>query len=109
MTAVVTGGWHHPKSFPFSMEYTVTCDGGTIDYSSAGSPPALYRADGAKTELPADGKDGYLAEVEYFVQCCVEGKLPVDCAPAESAAAVKLALLMLEAREKQGERIACRL
>lgn len=109
MTVVLAGGWHHPKSFPFSMEYTVTCDGGTIDYSSAGSPPALYRADGAKTELPADGKDGYLAEIEYFVQCCVQGKPPVDCAPAESAAAVKLALLMLEAREKQGERIACQI
>jgi predicted dehydrogenase len=109
MTVVVAGGWHHPKSFPFSMEYTVTCDGGTIDYSSAGSPPALYRADGSKTELPAEGKDGYLAEVEYFVQCCVEGKPPVDCAPAESATAVKLTLLMLEAREKQGERIACQI
>ena len=109
MTVVLAGGWHHPKSFPFSMEYTVTCDGGTIDYNSAGSPPALYRADGAKTDLPADGKDGYLAEIEYFVQCCVEGKPPVDCAPAESAAAVKLALLMLEAREKQGEKIRCHL
>ena len=107
MTVVLTGGWHHPKSFPFSMEYTVTCDGGTIDYSSAGSPPALYRADGAKTELPAEGKDGYLAEIEYFVECCREEKQPGLCAPAESAAAVKLALLMLEAREKQGERIAC--
>ena len=109
MTVVLAGGWHHPNSFPFSMEYTITCDGGTLDYSSAGSPPALYRADGAKTELPAEGKDGYLAEIEYFVQCCVEGKPPVDCPPAESAAAVKLALLMLEAREKPGERIACQL
>ena len=103
MTVVLAGGWHHPKSFPFSMEYTVTCDGGTIEYSSAGSPPAIYRADGAKTVLPAEGKDGYLAEIEYFVQCCVEEKPPVDCPPAESAAAVKLALLMLEARSKQGD------
>jgi predicted dehydrogenase len=109
MTAVLTGGWHHPKSFPFSMEYTVTCDGGTIEYSSAGSPPALYRADGAKTELPAEGKDGYLAEIEYFMECCREEKQPELCAPAASAAAVKLALRMLEAREKQGEKIACQL
>lgn len=108
MTVVLAGGWHHPKSFPFSMEYTVTCDGGTIEYSSAGSPLALYRADGARMELSADGKDGYLAEIEYFIECCVEEKPPVDCAPADSAAAVKLALLMLEARKKQGERIACR-
>ena len=109
LTVVLTGGWHHPKSFPFSMEYTITCDGGTIDYSSAGSPPALYRADGSKTEFPAEGKDGYLAEIEFFMECCREEKQPVLCAPAESAAAVKLTLLMLKAREKQGERIACRL
>jgi predicted dehydrogenase len=108
MTVVLAGGWHHPKSFPFSMEYTVTCDGGTIEYNSAGSSPALYRADGTKTEVPADGKDGYLAEIEYFLHCCVEGKPPVDCAPEESAAAVKLTLLMLEARERQGEKIVCR-
>ena len=109
MTVVLAGGWHHPNSFPFSMEYTITCDGGTIDYNSAGSPSAIYQADGAKTDLPADGKDGYLAEIEYFAKCCVEGKPPIDCAPGESAAAVKLALLMLEARSQQGEKIACRL
>jgi predicted dehydrogenase len=109
LTVVLTGGWQHPKSFPFSMEYTITCDGGTIDYSSAGAPPALYGTDGERTELPAEGKDGYLAEIEYFVECCREEEQPVLCAPTESAAAVKLTLLMLEAREKQGERIACQL
>jgi predicted dehydrogenase len=109
LTAVISGGWHHKKSFPFSMEYTVVCDEGTIEYSSAGCPPALYGGDGTKTELPAEGKDGYLAEIEYFVQCCVEGKPPERCPPAESAAAVKLARLMLEARDKQGEKIPCRL
>jgi hypothetical protein len=91
------------------MEYTILCDGGTIDYNSAGSPPALYGADGAKTELPAKGKDGYLAEIEYFVECCREEKQPELCPPAESAAAVKLAWRMLEARERQGEKIACQL
>jgi len=109
MSVLLSGGWHHPNSFPFSMEYTIVCDGGTIEYNSAGPPPALHAADGAKTDLDAGGKDGYLAEIEYFVECCVQGKQPDYCPPAESAAAVKLASLMIEARERQGEKVACRL
>jgi len=109
MSVLLSGGWHHPKSFPFSMEYTIICNGGTIEYNSAGPPPALHAADGAKTDLDAGGKDGYLAEIEYFVECCLRGKQPDYCPPAESAAAVKLASLMIEARERQGEKVACRL
>src|SRR5262249_23291427 len=28
---VVTGGWHHPKAYPFSMEFTVVSDSGTLE------------------------------------------------------------------------------
>jgi predicted dehydrogenase len=108
-TVAVTGGWHHLKSYPFSMEYTVSGDEGTVEFSSAGRPPALYRADGSIEELPQSEKDGYQAEIEYFIECCRSGRKPEVCPPEESAAAVKLARLVLEAREKEGERIACKL
>ena len=108
-TVAVTGGWHHLKSYPFSMEYTVSGDQGTVEFSSAGRPPALYRADGSVEELPQSEKDGYQAEIEYFIECCRGGRKPEVCPPEESAAAVKLARLVLEAREKEGERIACKL
>jgi predicted dehydrogenase len=109
MSAVITGGWHHPKSYPFSMEYTVVADGGTIEYSSAGREPAIYGADGSKEQLRLEDKDGYLAEIEYFVECCRYGRQPELCLPAESAAAVKVTRLMLEARQRKGERIPCRI
>ena len=51
-TVLVTGGWHHPKAYPFSMEFTIMADGGTLEYNSAGRPLTLYRADG-ETETPA--------------------------------------------------------
>lgn len=35
-SVVVTGGWHHPKSYPFSMEFTIVADGGTLEFSSSG-------------------------------------------------------------------------
>ena len=103
----VAGGWHHPKAFPFSMEYTVVSDGGTIDYSSSGTPPTLYRMNGEKELLPMTEIDGYAAEIAYFLECCRSGNSPELCPPAESAEAVAVTRLVLEAREKKGERIKC--
>ena len=106
---LITGGWHHPKAYPFSMEYTVVADGGTVEYSSAGREPTLYRVDGTESALPLSGKDGYAAEIEHFVECCRTGEQSPVCPPRESAGAVKLARLMLEARNQNGERIECNL
>lgn len=106
---LVSGGWHHPKTYPFSMEYTVVADGGTIDFSSSGREPSLYREDGTEQKLELCTRDGYLAEIEYFIDCCRSGRQPEICPPRESADAVKLARLMLEARNSNGERIECNL
>ena len=108
-TVTVTGGWHHPKSFPFSMEFTVVSDEGTIEYSSAGRPPTLYAKDGTETLLELSGHDGYVEEIRYFVDCATANRAPEKCPPESSAAAVKLALLLDEARKRNGETIPCRL
>jgi predicted dehydrogenase len=105
----ISGGWHHPKSYPFSMEFTVVADGGTMEFSSAGRPLTLYRADGIEETLPAPDVDGYQAEIEYFLDCAGRGHKPEFCPPEESAAAVKLARMMVESRKRNGERIECRL
>jgi predicted dehydrogenase len=108
-TAVITGGWHHPKSYPFSMEYTVVAERGTVDYSSLGRSPTLYGADGEVEMLAMTDKDGYRAEIEYFLDCCRRGDSPSLCPPEESADAVALALCILEARKRNGEKITCQL
>ncbi|MFN3326473.1 MAG: Gfo/Idh/MocA family protein [Bryobacteraceae bacterium] len=108
-SVTITGGWHHPQSYPFSMEYTVVAEEGTVDYSSAHRPPSLYRADGSEELLPVPEKDGYQAEIEYFLDCCRTGRKPAICPPEESAAAVKIARLMAEARNGKGETIPCKL
>jgi predicted dehydrogenase len=104
----ITGGWHHPKAYPFSMEYTVVADGGTLDFSSAGRPLTLFGADGEARVLDEPESDWYRAEIEYFVQCVSEGRQPAFCPPQESATAVKLARLMVESRGRKGERMPCR-
>jgi predicted dehydrogenase len=108
-SVVVTGGWHHPKAYPFSMEYTVICDGGTLEYNSSNRVPTLYSATGEEAVLALPVRDGYEAEIAYFAECCSQGARPERCPPEDSAAAVKLMRLLLEARERKGEKIPCNL
>jgi len=108
-TAVIDGGWHHAGSYPFSMEYTVVCRDGTLDYSSAGTGVSVYSPAGGQASLPSAGKDGYLAEIEYFHECCRRSEPPSLCPPEDSASAIRLAFLMMDARKRQGEKIPCRL
>lgn len=103
----VTGGWHHPKSYPFSMEYTVVGENGTADYASGSREPTFYRANGEAEPLPQAPKDGYAAEIEYFIACAQQGRSPELCPPEESADSVALARLLLDARDRNGEWISC--
>jgi predicted dehydrogenase len=103
----VCGGWHHPAAYPFSMEFTIVADGGTLEFNSAGAPLAEYGDDGLLHLLNVPDADGYRAELAYFLECSAHGQKPVKCPPEESAAAVKLALLMLDSRNRNGEKIAC--
>jgi len=106
-SVAISGGWHHPKAYPFSMEFTVVGDAGTLDYSSEGRPLALYSADGEKHMIEAEGADWFTEELKYFVDCAARGRYPELCPPEESALAVKLARLMVESRSRNGETIAC--
>jgi len=105
--AVIDGGWEVASSYPFRMEYRVSCDGGTVEYSSQGAAPTLYAAE--KRTLPLETIAGYQAEIDYFVNCCEKGEPPRLCRPQDSAEAVELMRELLKARERQGERIPCNL
>jgi predicted dehydrogenase len=104
-TAGIEGGWQASPAYPFAMEYRVTMERGTVEYGSAGRAPVLY----AETEelLPLAQVDGYAAEIAYFAECCVAGKRPDRCPPEDSAAAVELMHGLLQARERNGELVAC--
>jgi predicted dehydrogenase len=104
-TVGVSGGWQHEGAFPFGMEYSVVLDGGSIEFNSSGRPPTLY----AQTEkaLPLEVRDGYAAEIEYFVECCISGSPPERCLPKDSANAVELMRTLLMARERNGRKIVC--
>jgi predicted dehydrogenase len=106
-SVTVTGGWHHPKAYPFSMEYTVSGDNGTLEFNSAGRPPTFYGADGTGSLELLDEADGYAAEIAYFASCVRERRQPARCPAESSAAAVKLTQLAGMARERKGEAVPC--
>jgi predicted dehydrogenase len=104
-TVGIEGGWQVSPAYPFCMEYRVTLERGIVEYSSAGKSPMAFDATERPLGLAATG--GYAAEIEYFVECCVGGKPPERCPPEQSAQAVDLMQALLDARRKNGEKIAC--
>ncbi len=106
-SVTVTGGWYPASEYPFSMEYTVVGDLGIAEFSSAGRPPSVYWTDGSNELLEDDGVDPYEAEIAYFLKCCEGGQQPDLCHPSSSALSVRVAQLMIEARNHGGDKLKC--
>ena len=105
----ISGGWYAPGEYPFSMEYSVAMEGGSVEFNSAGRPPVLYPRDAAAQTLVLDSGDAYAAEIGYFAECCRHGLQPERCSPEESALTVKLMSLILDSRERNGAKMLCNL
>lgn len=108
-TVTITGGWYH-EGYPFSMEFTVTGEVGTMEYHLRDPKPTLYQAGQSPAEVDGGGEaDGYKAELEYFLQCAGSGAYPEKCSPEDSQRAVALANLLLASRSQQGKVLACQI
>ena len=99
---LISGGWHHPESFPFSMEFTIVCDGGTLDYSSEKPGLRLHNSAGQAANVELPECDGFVAELQAFVDACHCGEPPALCRPEDSAESVRMALAMNRSRSRSG-------
>lgn len=99
---VITGGWHHPGAYPFSMEFTVTTDAATFDWSSLTGEFREYSAEGELRSATLGDDDPFAAELAYFANCAVNGAQPVRCPPVQSAMAVALIHSALDSRDREG-------
>jgi predicted dehydrogenase len=95
---LITGGWLNRGEYPFSMEFTATFDRDTVEFSSASGAGRIDAEPGA----------AYTAEIAHFARCCA-GEPNLLCPPGESAAAIQLLRLALDARQRKGEKIPCRI
>lgn len=99
------GAWYGPK-FPFSMSYRVSFEDAMLEYKA--NKLMLYKNDGSSTqiqleEVKTDAKlnvgsvNGYLYELEYFVNCVKNNTPPKKITPEESVTSLKIVLKELEA------------
>jgi len=95
---LITGGWMNRGAYPFSMEFTATFDRDTVEFSTASGAGALGCPPGS----------AYTAEMAYFARCCA-GEPNRLCPPRESADAIGLLRMALDARARRGEKLACRI
>jgi len=98
----ISGGWILAGAFPFAMEFMVLGEAGVVEFNSESRPLKRY---GSGEAIPVGATEGYVAEIEYFAQCCLRGEQPALCTPASSAESIRLALAIFDARSKNGERV----
>lgn len=107
----IAGGWHPASNYPFSMEFNLITESGTLDWSSAGSsagrPLTLFRKNEIPFPIPLPAApDPWVAQLQYFADCARAGQEPTLCLPAESAKAVRFVEIMIESRKRNGEPLA---
>ena len=100
---ILTGGWHHPDAYPFSMEFTVVTDRSTLEWSSAAGGLREYGCDGKASTRELAAVDPFAAELAYFAGCVNQGRAPDLCPPEQSAQAVALMSRIIASRQRAGE------
>jgi predicted dehydrogenase len=99
----VDGGWHLTSDYPFSMEFTILCDGGVLEYSSVGGGLNLFRAGAAKEAIVLPDADLFEQELAHFRDCVSSGTWSSICPPRESADAVKIMEWLVRSRARRPE------
>lgn len=100
------GGWLAAGT-PFSMGFQVQAERAQIELTPKGL--TVSDLDGRQKSTPIEEADPFTAELSYFRECCEAGRKPDRCPPEQSAAAVKLALLVKQSRSLDGEEVTCAL
>jgi predicted dehydrogenase len=85
------GSMAMPKSYPFSSNVRVLCEGGVAEYSFSAAPAEdggnigasdaprglrLYPAGGEPLTVPVESADPWGPEIAYFVECVEQGRVP---------------------------------
>ena len=90
------GGWLLMKGF--SMGYTIHCERATLDFDlgrGAGAMQVTESGKDART-ITYDGADGYGREIQYMVDCALNGKAPALVTARDGQSALEIC----EAEEK---------
>jgi predicted dehydrogenase len=101
----IEGGWYAPD-LPFSAGFEIIGKDGRRLSFEAGKLQQLDRQ-GRADLIETPDSLGYQEQMAYFVSCCSGNTAPDLCPPAESAQAVKIALLLKASRDQNGRELSC--
>jgi len=118
-SGITDGGMVMPDSYPFSSRFEILCEHGAVEYhfqaggrslevSGGTNSLMVYRNAGRNVgdpeELVVDQTDAYENEIAYFIACVRSGVTPARGTPADSYAALEVALAAKRSVES-GEQI----
>ncbi|MDY0092855.1 MAG: Gfo/Idh/MocA family oxidoreductase [Candidatus Vecturithrix sp.] len=109
-TAVVEGSNQMTAGYPFTMSLRAVGEQGTIEFSfkagfnveeraSAANAVVLYQEGKSPEILDIVQKDGYLHEIEYFVNCVKNDVQPAIVTPEQSREVLQLVLALKKSLE----------
>ena len=92
------GSWAMTEGFGFNMSCTVIFENATADYDGARGTDALklYEKGREPQTLRFEGKDGYVGELQYLLECIGSGRPPSVVTASEGVSAIEIC----EAEEK---------
>ncbi len=94
---VAEGGWMGHPACPFVMSFHIVCEKATIDYNSnRENTLEIYTADGGVETPEVPEGDGYVREIDYFLDCVAQPTDPMVVTPTEAREALQVAWAEIE-------------
>jgi predicted dehydrogenase len=101
----IEGGWYAPD-LPFSAGFEVIGKEARLTFQAG---KLQLDRNGCVDLVEMPDSLGYREQMTYFVECCRSNSAPDLCPPAQSAEAVKIALLLKASRNQNGRKLSCEL
>ncbi len=87
----VEGGNNFHAQFPFRASFTARFQDVTVSYSSNSPEKIVMATDAGVKSVPVGSPgEGFSAELNYFIDCVINGKQPVLCTPESALEAVQI-------------------
>jgi predicted dehydrogenase len=94
------GSWTAAEGFGFRMQATLHCERATLDYELGRKDGALMvYAEGKGTPVEVADHDGYVGEMNYFLECIRTGQRPKRVTAEDAVAGIRI----VEAEKKSIE------
>lgn len=87
---IAEGGWDHHDGFPFFMTFLVQLEKATVLCHGAWGPLTVFPAEGESFTPELLPGDGYSRELDYFLDCVTNGKLPTVVTPWQARETVRI-------------------